>query len=216
MLGGSLFGRIETVSTLGEEEGFSAAGYAADPGKVQRIITERRPDIAVVFGADALPLIHAVAASTPRPRLLVVSPTHKRGEGDLTRARIAGVVVNRTSHATLMPALRLLRSGYLLIAEHRQSGQTVPVQRRPPWRFDRLTARETEVVQLMLRGWSNVEIAEALDLSEATVKSHVHSLMGKLELKSRIDVITTAYRTGLVRPGSPRFTRMPRAAAGRL
>ncbi|MFI1864639.1 response regulator transcription factor [Streptomyces jumonjinensis] len=67
----------------------------------------------------------------------------------------------------------------------------------------------------MLRGWSNVEIAEGLELSGATVKSHVHNLMGKLHLRNRIDVITTAYRTGLARPRAagppvaPRRGRQP-------
>jgi DNA-binding CsgD family transcriptional regulator len=62
----------------------------------------------------------------------------------------------------------------------------------------RLTARERDVLLLVSDGKSNAEIAAALFLSEATVKSHLHSILSKLSLKSRTEIVAYAWKTGLV------------------
>jgi DNA-binding CsgD family transcriptional regulator len=61
-----------------------------------------------------------------------------------------------------------------------------------------LTARERDVLLLVSDGKSNAEIATALFLSEATVKSHLRSILTKLGLKSRTEIVAHAWRTGMV------------------
>ncbi|MGP2442620.1 LuxR C-terminal-related transcriptional regulator [Streptomyces sp. JW3] len=215
VLGGSLFSRIETVAVVSGEEGLRAVGCTADPAHVHRAVAEHRPHVVVVLDdADAPRVVQALAGSTPRPRILVVSASRRRTGAGTPGESTADMYVNRVDRASLIPAIRLVRSGYQVAAGRPAAAPGVPPQRRSDVqrRFDQLTARETEVVQLMLRGWSNDEIAAALELSRATVKSHVHSLMGKLDLNSRIDVITLAYRTGLVRPGGSMAAAHPGTA----
>jgi len=63
-----------------------------------------------------------------------------------------------------------------------------------------LTAREAEVLRLVGTGWNNTAIAEALFLSEATVKTHLNRVMAKLNLSSRAQAVVVAYESGLVTP----------------
>ena len=68
--------------------------------------------------------------------------------------------------------------------------------------LDRLTEREVEVLRLMARGMSNSEIAGQLYLGEATVKTHVGRVLGKLDARDRVQAVVAAYESGLVEPGT--------------
>jgi DNA-binding NarL/FixJ family response regulator len=73
-----------------------------------------------------------------------------------------------------------------------------PADTRP--RLDELTAREVEVLREVAAARSNVEIAAKLFVSETTVKTHVSSILHKLGLRDRVQLVVYAYESGLVRP----------------
>lgn len=68
--------------------------------------------------------------------------------------------------------------------------------------WDGLTEREHEIVREIVRGRSNAEIAEALVVTEATVKTHVGRILTKVGLRDRVQLVVLAYETGLVRPST--------------
>ena len=69
------------------------------------------------------------------------------------------------------------------------------------WRIGQIDALRPEVLELVAKGQSNAEIAEALYVSHATVKTHVSRLLMKLDARDRAQLVVIAYETGVALPG---------------
>ncbi|MBV8735497.1 MAG: response regulator transcription factor, partial [Solirubrobacterales bacterium] len=123
-------------------------------------------------------------------------------------AGAAGFVLKDSSAEDLIAAVRAVAGGAAWfdpavaprILEHYRR-QIAPASRQAA-RLALLSEREREVLRMMARGATNGEIAAALYLAEATVKTHIGSIFGKLGVRDRAAAIVFAYDHGVVRPGA--------------
>jgi DNA-binding NarL/FixJ family response regulator len=125
------------------------------------------------------------------------------------RAGASGFLLKTAPRDQLVAAVRTVHSGEALLAplstrklieQFAQPSESSPV-------LVELTARERDVLALLARGLSNAEIASALVVEPSTVKSHVASVLSKLNCRDRIQAVVFAYESGLVRPGTASHAR---------
>jgi DNA-binding NarL/FixJ family response regulator len=206
-------------------------GEAADGQEAISVVRRLDPD--VVLMDVRMPVLDGLEATRrmlsdggARPRVIMLT-TFDVDEYVYTalRAGASGFLLKDVSPEQLVAAVRLVAAGDALLAPS--------ITRRLVERFaapthsralavggveglSTLTSREREVLVLMARGLSNTEIAEHLTLSEATVKTHVARILSKLGLRDRVQVVVTAYESGLVTPGESGDTSVQRCGTGKL
>jgi DNA-binding NarL/FixJ family response regulator len=124
------------------------------------------------------------------------------------RAGASGFLLKDLPREDLVAAVRVVAAGDALLAPQVTRRLIEEFARRPPPSGGRdpaalaaLTARERETLELLARGLTNAELAEALYVSEHTVKTHVGNVLAKLGLRDRIHAVILAYEVGLVQPG---------------
>jgi DNA-binding NarL/FixJ family response regulator len=124
------------------------------------------------------------------------------------KAGASGFLLKDVRPEQLADAVRVVASGDALLAPVITRRLIEDFVRRPPPGSDppvelaELSDRELEVLKLIAQGLSNAEIAASLFLSEATVKTHVTHILGKLRLRGRVQAVVLAYECGLVQPTS--------------
>ncbi|HEX4657809.1 MAG TPA: response regulator transcription factor [Streptosporangiaceae bacterium] len=197
------------------EAGIPVVAEAADGTEAVAAVLKHRPDVVLMDirmpemdGLEATRRI--LATQSGRLCRIIILTTFDLDQyvyAALT-AGASGFLLKHVSPEYLVTAVRLVRSGDALLAPsitRRLVERFAPEAAcGPPVHADlsALTPRELEVLCLMARGLSNAELATQLTLSEATVKTHVGRILGKLQLRDRVQAVVLAYRTGLVGPGS--------------
>lgn len=125
---------------------------------------------------------------------------------DALRAGASGFLLKDTPPEDLAAAIRVVASGEALLSPSitrklLEEFTRTPAAPQPSPALNDLTEREEEVLRELARGLSNSEIAEALFVSETTVKTHISHILTKLELRDRVQAVVVAYESGLVIPG---------------
>ena len=146
----------------------------------------------------------------PRQRVLILT-TFGLDEYivDALRAGASGFLLKDAPTQDVVDAVRSVAAGDAVLSPTvtrqllDQVGRRLPAPvSRSPEALSELTDREREVLRMLAAGLSNAELAEALFLSEATVKTHVSNLLGKLGLRDRVQAVIYAYETGLISPAA--------------
>ncbi len=115
---------------------------------------------------------------------------------DAVEAGAAGYLLKESGPEELIEAIRAAAKGEVRL--HPKAQKRLIKEVRTPEMRESLTERETETLRLIARGMSNKEIAEQLSVSEVTVKTHVSSILSKLNLQSRTQAALFALKEGLV------------------
>jgi len=194
-------------------DGIDVVAEAADGAEAIDAVRRTRPDVVlmdirmpVLDGLEATRRILAADADGPRILMLTTFDVDEYVYAALA-AGASGFLLKDVAPEQLTAAVRLVRSGDALLApsitrrlveRFARGGQETSAVHRD---LASLTPREREVLQQLARGLSNAELAAAFQLSEATVKTHVARILGKLQLRDRVQAVVVAYETGLVAPG---------------
>ncbi|GAA2687940.1 response regulator [Streptomyces aculeolatus] len=193
--------------------GLSVVGEAATGAEAVGLAAAELPDVVLmdvrmpeVDGIEATRQIcGSPATAGVRVLILTMFDLDEYVYGAL-RAGASGFLLKDTPPAELLRAIRVVARGQALLAPSVTQRLIRHFSRLPeplpdlPQDLTRVTVREQEVLVLVARGLANGEIADRLGLSLPTVKSHVSHLLTKLDARDRIQLVITAYETGLVTP----------------
>jgi DNA-binding NarL/FixJ family response regulator len=155
-------------------------------------------------GMDGLEATRRIVASGSPARIIVLT-TYDVDDSVFAalRAGASGFMLKDVRPGELAEAVRVVARGDALLAPsvtRRLLDRVAPTLPGPAPTLDGLTEREVEVLRLVALALSNAEIAQRLVLTEATVKTHVSSVLRKLGLRDRVQAVVFAYDVGLVRP----------------
>jgi DNA-binding NarL/FixJ family response regulator len=193
------------LESAGDITVVAEAGTGEEAIKAAR---EHRPD--VVLMDIRMPVMDGIEATRrlPGQRVLILT-TFGLDEYiiDALRAGASGFLLKDAPTQEVLAAVRAVAAGDAVLSATvtrqllDQVARRLPAAvSRTPDEIDLLTEREQEVLRMLAAGLSNAEIAEALVLSEATVKSHVSRILGKLGLRDRVQAVIYAYETRLIAP----------------
>ncbi|MCB0022169.1 MAG: response regulator transcription factor [Caldilinea sp.] len=186
---------------LDMEPDFVIVGEAADGAAAVQLARQLRPD--VVLMDLLLPVMDGVTATGHIRRELpdteVIALTSVLENNSVFRAIQAGAIgylLKDTEAPRLREAIKAAADGKVQLSP--EAATVLLREVRTPSSSEHLTERETEVLQLLADGRSNKEIARQLQIAETTVKSHVKSIMQKLDVASRTQAALYAVRAGKV------------------
>lgn len=192
-----LIARVGITTILNAQADISVVAEASNGQQAIDLYRSMKPDVGlldvrmpVLGGVEA---VAAIRSEFPEARLICLSTYG--GDEDVRRARHAGAASYLTKdvlHDDLLKAVRAVAAGETYLPEHLAAA----LQTQVPGPI--LSARELEVLELIVKGLANKQIAYVLNIAEHTVKNHVKSILDKLDVEDRTQAATEAIQRGIV------------------
>ncbi|MDF5756300.1 response regulator transcription factor [Spongiactinospora sp. TRM90649] len=201
--------RSGLAAMLGVQPDIEVVGEAADGAEAVTAVGVIRPDVVLMDirmpVLDGIEATRRIRRAPDAPAVLVLTTFDlDRYVYEALRAGACGFLLKDAPPGRLAEAVRTVAAGQALLAPavtRRLIERFLSVPPGGGEALQRLTEREREVLAHVARGRSNAEIAAALHLSEATVKTHISRVLAKAGLRDRVSAVVFAYEQGLVRPG---------------
>ena len=194
------------------EPGMNVVGEAEDGRQAVELARELRPDVVLMDirmpGLDGIEATRRLAEAGSDARVLVLT-TFDLDEYvyEAMKAGASGFLLKDVPREQLVAGIRVVAGGESLLAPAITRRLIEQFVRGPPPGvvvppgLEELSDRELEVLRQLARGMSNAEIAKALFVGAATVKTHVARILQKLDLRDRVQAVVLAYEAGLVQAG---------------
>jgi DNA-binding NarL/FixJ family response regulator len=200
----NLVAREGIVALIRSQPGLQVLAASANMEDALRQVLETRPDLVLLNlrreGEDGLTMAGLVHGQAPASRVIVMGLRPAREDvASLIRAGVSGFIMANAPFGVFLDTIHLVAEGTQVLPDELTAslfGQLHGPQNgdRTKRMLDvlRLTARERAVTDLIVQGMSNREISVRLEIALHTVKSHVHRLLSKLEVNSRLEVAAFA------------------------
>jgi len=189
--------RVGIAAIINAQPDMQVVGQAGTCAEAVRLFEATQPDLTMMDlrlpDRNGVEAIRMIRMRSPKARIVVL--TTYEGDEDIHQALEAGArgyLIKGMSHDALIKALYRVHAGHRFLPQL----VTEALSSRVPG--SNLSQREQEVLQLMFAGKSNREIAEELQIKEATVKSHVSVILMRLNVSDRTQAVVEGLKRGLV------------------
>ncbi len=192
--------RAGVVGSLREVPGIEVVGEAGDAASALMLARSELPDVIILdiaMPGSGLTAAREIAAACPATRIVML--TVSEDEDDLlaaVKSGASGYVLKGAGAGELVSVIRSVHAGEVYVAPALAWGMLRELQTPRTSPFDELTEREREVLELVAEGLSNQEVGDRLGLAEKTIKHYMTNILGKLQVRSRVEAALLVAREG--------------------
>jgi len=192
--------RAGVVASLREVDDIEVVGEAGDAAAALAVARTELPDVMILdiaMPGSGLTAAREIAAACPATRIVML--TVSEDEDDLlaaVKAGASGYVLKGAGAGELVSVIRSVNAGEVYVAPALAWGMLRELRTPRTSPFDELTEREREVLELVAQGLSNQEVGDRLGLAEKTIKHYMTNILGKLQVRSRVEAALLVVREG--------------------
>jgi len=189
--------RMGLKALVNTEPNLAVVAEAADGNLTVDLYNKRKPDLVLMDlrmpNKDGVEATIEIRKQDPRACILML--TTFDGDADIHKALEAGAkgyVLKNATGRELIPAIQAVAAGQRWIPKE------IAKRLASAKLFEELTARELQVMQLLVKGLANKQIGDVLNITEHTVKGHLKIIYGKLQVQDRTEAVTAAIQRGII------------------